>query len=113
MGATREEKSLIINQEQMEYEMSEYDATKQSNIIPDEHLLDRLEEEGKRNKITEWQAGWNITNAIQVSYVYLRRYNLIGFVNVKKRLFYIINNYIFMKYTNYLHININYLKTSL
>jgi hypothetical protein len=69
-GATREEKSPIINQEQMEYEMSEYDATKQSNIIPDEHLLDRLEEEGKRNKITEWQAGWNITNAIQVSYVY-------------------------------------------
>ena len=74
-GATREEKSPIINQEQIEYEMSEYDATKQSNIIPEENLLDRLEEEGKQNKITEWQAGWNITNAIQVSYVCFSLYS--------------------------------------
>lgn len=62
-GATSEEKHSIISQDEMELEMSEYDISKEE---ADGKVFDNMEVEGKRYKINEWQAGWNITNAIQV-----------------------------------------------
>ncbi|XP_071173541.1 vesicular inhibitory amino acid transporter-like [Mytilus edulis] len=48
--------------------MSEYDAEKDT-CEPSENIIEKFEDESKRYKISEWQAGWNITNAIQGMFV--------------------------------------------
>jgi hypothetical protein len=74
-GITKIVPTYHHNEEQLIMESSEqpnYSSTQQKNIDCierdfTENDLFYLHEKSKANRIDEWQAAWNVTNAIQVS----------------------------------------------